>query len=346
LIFIVRFILLSQFSGRHCMLKPFTNRSLIMLGVFLDRDTVDRGDMDMSVLEQRLPRWRFYGLTAAPELHERIADATVVISNKVVLDEAAFAAAPKLKLVCVSATGTNNIDLAAASRHGVTVCNVRGYATASVVQHTFALILSLSMRLGRYRRAVMRGEWQSSPHFCLLDYPIHEIARKKLGIVGYGELGHGVAKVAAAFGMEVLISQRPGGDPSPERLPLHELLPQVDVLTLHCPLTPETRNLIGEKELRLMKPSALLINTARGGIVDEVALAAALRDNRLAGAGIDVLTTEPPREGNPLLADDIPNLIVTPHIAWASVESRQRLLDQIGLNIAAFLSDAERNRVN
>jgi glycerate dehydrogenase len=335
------------------MLKPTTNRSLIMVGVFLDRDTVDRGDMDMSVLEQRLPHWRFYGLTAPAELHERIVDAEVVISNKVMLDEAAFAAAPKLKLVCVAATGTNNVDLAAASRHGVVVCNVRGYATTSVVQHTFAMMLSLSMQLGKYRRAVMRGEWQSSPHFCLLDYPIHEIAGKKLGIVGYGELGRGVARVAEAFGMEVLISQRPGPstgsgrtETGQSRLPLHELLPQVDVLTLHCPLTPETRNLIGEKELRLMKPTALLINTARGGIVDEAALADALRDNRIGGAGVDVLTTEPPRNGNPLLADDLNNLIITPHIAWASVESRQRLLDQIGLNIAAFLNGEERNRVN
>lgn len=317
-----------------------------MLGIFLDRDTVDRGDMDVSVLETHLPHWRFYGLTSAAELHPRIADAEVVISSKVMLDEAALAAAPKLKLICIAATGTNNVDLAAAQRRGVVVCNVRGYATPSVVQHTMAVMLSLSMRLGKYRRAVMRGEWQQSPHFCMLDYPIHELAGKKLGIVGYGELGQAVAKVAEAFGMQVLISQRPGGAPTPGRLPLHELLPRVDVLSLHCPLTPETHHLIGAKELALMKPTALLINTARGGIVDEVALADALRDNRLGGAGIDVLTTEPPRAGNPLLADDIPNLILTPHIAWASVESRQRLLDQIGLNIAAFLNGEPRNRVN
>lgn len=317
-----------------------------MLGVFLDRDTVDRGDVDLSVLEQRLPQWRYYGLTSADELRERIKDAEVIISNKVVLDEAAFATAPKLKLVCVAATGTNNVDMTAASRHGVAVCNVRAYATPSVVQHTFAMILSLSTNLGRYRRAVMRGEWANSPHFCLLDYPIHEIAGKTLGIVGYGELGHGVAKVAEAFGMEVLISQRPGAAPQAGRIPLHELLPQVDVLTLHCPLTPETRNLIGEKELALMKPNALLINTARGGIVDEVALANALRNNRIAGAATDVLTTEPPRNGNPLLADDVPNIIITPHTAWASVESRQRLLDQIALNIEAFLKGTPRNQVN
>lgn len=321
-------------------------KGLKMLGVFLDRDTVDRGDVDLSVLERHLTQWRYYDLTAPHELHTRIRDAEVVISNKVVLDEAAFAAAPKLKLVCVAATGTNNIDMAAAAHHGAVVCNVRGYATPSVVQHTFAMILALATNLGRYRRAVMRGEWNSSPHFCLLNYPIREIAGKKLGIVGHGELGHGVAKVAEAFGMEVLISQRPGAAPQTDRIPLHELLPQVDVLTLHCPLTPETRNLIAERELALMKSTALLINTARGGIVDEVALANALRDNRIAGAATDVLTCEPPRHGNPLLADDIPNLIITPHTAWASVESRQRLLDQIALNIEAFLKGETRNRVN
>ncbi len=317
-----------------------------MLGVFLDRDTVDNGDMDLSVLEAQLPEWRFYGITSAAELHPRIANATVIISNKVLLDDEALAAAPHLRLICIAATGTNSVDLEAATRHGIAVCNVRGYATPSVVQHTFAVMLSLSMRLGRYRRAVMRGEWQQSPHFSMLDYPIHELAGKTLGIVGYGELGKNVAKVAEAFGMRVLISQRPGGVPLPDRLPLHELLPQVDVLSLHCPLTPETRNLIGEKELALMKPTALLINTARGGIVDEVALADTLRDHRLGGAAVDVLTTEPPRSGNPLLANDIPNLIITPHIAWASIEARQRLLEQIGLNIAAFLNGTQRNRVN
>lgn len=317
-----------------------------MLGVFLDRDTVDNGDMDLSVLEAQLPEWCFYGITSAAELHPRIANATVIISNKVLLDDEALAAAPHLRLICIAATGTNSVDLEAATRHGIAVCNVRGYATPSVVQHTFAVMLSLSMRLGRYRRAVMRGEWQQSPHFSMLDYPIHELAGKTLGIVGYGELGKNVAKVAEAFGMRVLISQRPGDVPRPDRLPLHELLPQADVLSLHCPLTPETRNLIGEKELALMKPTALLINTARGGIVDEVALADTLRDHRLGGAAVDVLTTEPPRSGNPLLANDIPNLIITPHIAWASVEARQRLLEQIGLNIAAFLNGTQRNRVN
>ncbi|MFC1748587.1 2-hydroxyacid dehydrogenase [Pseudomonadota bacterium] len=317
-----------------------------MLGVFLDRDTTDRGDIDLSRLEDILPTWRYYNLTRPNELHERIADASVIISNKVVLDEAAFSAAPKLKLVCVAATGTNNVDMKAAERHGVVVCNVRAYATHSVTQHAFSMILALSNSLGIYRRAVLRGEWQQSPQFCMLDYPIHEIAGKKMGIIGYGELGKAMEKLAEAFGMEVLICQRLHGEPVPGRVDLNELLPQVDVLTLHCPLSPQTENLIGEAELALMKSSSLLINTARGGIVDETALVKALRDHQIGGAGVDVLTTEPPIAGNPLLDDYDLNLIITPHIAWASQESRQRLINQVADNISAFINNAPINQVN
>ncbi|MBI3772623.1 MAG: 2-hydroxyacid dehydrogenase [Gammaproteobacteria bacterium] len=315
-----------------------------MLGVFLDRDTVDRGDLDFNSLENVVSDWQFYGFSRPADLSTRLADAELVITNKVKLDADAFTLAPKLRLICVAATGTNNVDLDAARRHGVVVSNVRGYATPSVAQHVFALMLSLSIHLGTYRRAVMKGEWQRSPYFCLLDYPIREIAGRTIGIVGYGELGREVARLAEAFGMKVLITQRAGVS-QPGRLPLHELLPQVDVLSLHCPLTPETRNLIGAKELALMKHDALLINTARGGIVDEKALAEALREGRLGGAGIDVLSEEPPMRGNLLLENDIPNLIVTPHIAWASHESRQRLVNEMALNIAAFLAGTPRNSV-
>lgn len=316
-----------------------------MLGVFLDRDTVDRGDLDFSTLENVVPEWQFYGFSRPADLSTRLAKAELVITNKVKLDADAFTLAPKLRLICVAATGTNNVDLEAARRHGVVVSNVRGYATPSVAQHVFALMLSLSIHLGKYRRAVMKGEWQRSPYFCLLDFPIREIAGRIIGIVGYGELGREVARLAEAFGMQVLIAQRTGAAPQPGRLPLHDLLPQVDVLSLHCPLTPETRNLIGAKELALMKSDALLINTARGGIVDEKALAEALREGRLGGAGMDVLSEEPPMRGNSLLEDDIPNLIVTPHIAWASRESRQRLANEMALNIAAFLAGTPRNSV-
>ncbi|MFO7594696.1 MAG: 2-hydroxyacid dehydrogenase [Pseudomonadota bacterium] len=317
-----------------------------MNGVFLDRESLDRGDLRLDELKATLSDWRMYDATAPQQTAERIADAEVVISNKVVLDEAALAAAPKLRLIAVAATGTDNVDLHAAARLGISVCNVRRYATPSVVQHVFALLLNLSRHLNDYQQAVRQGRWQQSRQFCLLDYPIHELNGRKLGIVGYGELGEAVARTAGqAFAMEVLLAQRPGASAQPGRIPLPELLPQVDVLSLHCPLTEATRGLIGEPELALMKPGAILINTARGGIVDEQALANALRAGRLGGAGVDVLEREPPGSDSPLLAGDIPNLIVTPHIAWAGLESRRRLTDQLAENIRAFLAGRPQNLV-
>jgi glycerate dehydrogenase len=239
----------------------------------------------------------------------------------------------------VAATGTNNIDLEAAAERGITVCNCQSYGTPSVVQHVFALILTLATRLCDYRQAVAEGRWQLADQFCLLDYPIQELAGKTLGIIGYGELGRSVARIAEAFGMRILIAQRPGtSEPVEDRIPLATLLPQLDILTLHCPLTSETRGLIGAWELALMRRNALLINTARGGIVDELALAEALKRGALGGAGVDVLTEEPPVQGNPLLAGDIPNLIVTPHCAWGSREARQRLVAQLAENIQGFLT--------
>ncbi len=317
-----------------------------MHGVLLDRHSLDRNDIDFTALQATLPQWEIHAATAAHETIARIGAAQVVVSNKVVLDEDVLAQAPNIKLIAVAATGTNNVDLAAAAARGITVCNVTRYATPSVVQHVFALLLSLTRRLDAWQGAVHRGDWNRSADFCLLDFPMRELGGLTLGIVGYGELGQAVARVAEqAFGMRVLLAARPGSAPQPGRLALNELLPQVDVLTLHCPLSPETRNLIGAAELALMKPDALLINTARGGIVDEAALAAALRSGRLGGAGIDVLATEPPRAGNVLFADDIPNLIVTPHVAWASREARQRLIDQVGENIRAFSAGTPRNVV-
>jgi glycerate dehydrogenase len=314
-------------------------------GVFLDLATVDRGDLDLSALRQALPDCQFHDVTTPEQTADRIRDAAVVISNKVMLDRTTLDQASNLQLICVAATGTNNVDLEAAKERGITVTNVVGYATPSVAQHVFSLILALTTRLAEHQHAVSTGAWQRSSQFCLLDYPFRELAGKRLGIVGYGELGHAVARVAEAFGMELLLAQRPGGEPATDRLPLHKLLPQVDVLSLHCPLTENTRGLIDGQALALMRPDALLINTARGGIVDEAALAAALRAGRLGGAGVDVLTREPPSDGNPLLAGDIPNLIVTPHVAWASRESRQRLLNELVANIQAFLGGTRRNRI-
>ncbi len=309
-----------------------------MLGVFLDRNSLHDHDLDFSELDRLLPDLRYFQATAPHEVAERIAEAEVVISNKVVLDATALQQAQRLQLICVAATGVNNVDLDAAAQRGITVCNCRGYGTPAVVQHVFALLLELMTQLSAYRQAVRAGRWQRSSQFCLLDFPIRELAGKTLGIIGYGELGQGVARVAEAFGMQVLIAQRPGAvEPEEGRVPLPMLLPQVDVLSLHCPLTPETRGLIGAWELALMRRDAILINTARGGLVDETLLAAALRQGALGGAGVDVLSLEPPVDGNPLLAPDIPNLIVTPHSAWGSRESRQRLLMQLAENIQAYL---------
>ena len=313
--------------------------------VFLDTATVDTGDLDRSALLATAQRWEFHEYTGAADTAARVADAEVVVTNKTVLDRVVLAGVQNLKLISVAATGTNNVDLAAARELGIAVTNVTAYATPAVVQHVFVLILALSTRLEDYRAAVARGDWQQAPAFCLLDYPIRELAGLTLGIVGYGELGQGVAHVGRAFGMEVLIAQRPGGEPTTGRVPIDALLRQADVVSLHVPLAANTRNLIGARELELMKPDALLINTARGGIVDEQALAGALRAGLLGGAGVDVLTVEPPREGNVLLAADIPNLIVTPHIAWASRGSRQRLLGEVAANIAAFAEGRRRNRV-
>ncbi len=314
-------------------------------GVFLDVESVDRGDINWSHLEPLAGHWNRYGTSSPQQTRERVIGADLVISNKVVLDRDLLATCSDLKLICISATGTNNVDLPAAAELGIAVTNVTGYATAAVVQHVFSLILSLTTRQQAYLAAVARGDWQRSSQFCLLDYPIRELAGKRLGILGYGELGQAVARVAEAFGMQVLVGQRPGGPPQTGRVPLEDLLPQVDVLSLHLPLADNTRNLIGPRELARMPPHALLINTARGGIVDEAALAERLIRGELGGAGVDVLTTEPPAAGNPLLDPGVPNLLLTPHIAWASQEARQRLIDGVAANIRAFLAGQPRNRV-
>ncbi|MES9972119.1 MAG: 2-hydroxyacid dehydrogenase [Candidatus Thiodiazotropha sp.] len=314
-------------------------------GVFLDVGSVDAGDISWSLLKATAQEWGWYQVTSPQQTPERIADAELVISNKVVLDRPCLAACQNLKLICIAATGSNNVDLDAAAELGIAVTNVTGYATPSVVQHVFSLILSLITRQQSYQNAIANGEWQKASHFCFLDYPIWELSGKRIGILGYGELGRGVARIAEAFGMQVLVAQRPGSDAEPGRVPLDELLSMADVLTIHTPLVENTRNLIGARELALMQPHALVINTARGGIVDESALAAALSRGELGGAGMDVLTTEPPINGNPLLNTEIPNLIVTPHIAWASREARQRLIDGVTANIQAYLAGEPRNRL-
>lgn len=316
-----------------------------MHGVFLDVATVDRGDLDLSSLTQVLPHWDFHDYSEPETVAERLKSADVIVSNKVFLGHAELTHAGGVKLVCVAATGTNNVDLDAARARNIAVSNVLNYATPSVAQHVLLLILALSGHFENYRRLVIEGHWQTSKTFSPINYPITELEGKTLGIVGYGTLGRRVAQLGEAFGMKVLIAARGRAPASAARVPLDELLPQVDVLSLHCPLTADTQNLIGARELSMMRPTALLINTARGGIVDEDALALALRDHRLGGAGIDVLSVEPPVKFNPLLELDLPNVIITPHISWASQEARQRLVNEVALNIAAYLRGESRNPV-
>ena len=308
--------------------------------VFLDHSSLDLGDLDMAPLERAFTELQMHDRSTPAQVVERLQGAQVAISNKVPLDAAVFAACPELKLVLIAATGSNNIDLAAAREHEGTVCNCQGYGTPSVAQHTLMLLLALATRLPDYQRAIREGRWQQAQQFCLLDFPIVELAGKTLGLLGHGELGGAVAKLAEAFGMRVLLGQLPGRAARPDRLPLSELLPQVDALTLHCPLTVDTFNLIDAAELALMKPGAFLINTARGGLVNEQALADALRRGHLGGAATDVLSQEPPTAGNPLLDADLPRLIVTPHSAWGSREARQRIVMQLAENAEAFFSDA------
>jgi len=308
--------------------------------VFLDHPSLDLGDLDLSQLRDSFTELQLFSDTTPQNVLERLLGAQVAISNKIVLNAQTLAACPDLRLILVSATGTNNIDLAAARAQGITVSNCQGYGTPSVAQHTMMLLLNLATRLKDYQQDVAAAKWQQAKQFCLLDHPIIELEGKTLGLLGHGELGSAVARLAEAFGMRVVLGAIPGRPARADRVPLDELLPQVDALTLHCPLNEHTRHLIGARELALLKPGALVVNTARGGLIDEQALAHALRSGHLGGAATDVLSVEPPVDGNPLLADDIPRLIVTPHNAWGSREARQRIVGQLAQNARGFFSGA------
>ncbi|BBT18727.1 glycerate dehydrogenase [Metapseudomonas otitidis] len=306
--------------------------------VFLDHASLDLGDLDLTPLRQLFGELVLHEQSAQADVVERLRGAPVAITNKVVIDAEAMAALPDLRLILVSATGTNNVDLAAARQRGITVSNCRGYGTPSVAQHTLMLMLNLATAFLDYQRDVRQDRWQKASQFCLLDHPIVELEGKTLGLLGHGELGGAVARLAEAFGMRVLLGALPGRPDRADRLPLEDLLPQVDFLSLHCPLTEHTRHLIDAHALARMKRGAFLVNTARGGLVDEHALADALRSGHLGGAATDVLTQEPPKDGNPLLAVDIPRLIVTPHNAWGSREARQRMVEQMTENTEAWLA--------
>jgi len=307
-----------------------------MRGVFLDALTMKLEELDTSALHNSLDHWDFHDTTSTAQTAERIVDAQVVITNKVVLNRAILAQAHQLKLICVCATGTNNIDLEAAREFGIPVRNVQGYAGASVPQHTLALILALASRWHLYHQEVMAGQWSQSEIFCLLDHPVVELSGKTLGIIGYGELGRKVARLGEALEMRVLIAESTSGKKHGNRIPMAQLQAESDVISLHCPLTEQTKKLIDRNFIAAMKPGALIVNTARGGLVDEDALAESLRNGKLGGAALDVLSEEPPPASHPLLDRDIPNLIITPHNAWISRESRQRLLDGVVENIQSW----------
>jgi glycerate dehydrogenase len=292
-----------------------------------------------------MPGLQIYGSTSDSEAAARIADAEVVLLNGFALTGALIHGAKHLKLIALSATGTDNVDLAAARERGVGVCNVRGYCSRSVMQQVWAMILGLTQRLDEFTRLAKDGSWERSEAFDYFKNPIRELSGRTFGVVGWGALGQAAAGAAEAFGMRVVVANRPGGAQEPGRFDLDQVLAMSDVVSLHCPLNEATRGLIGARELALMKPDALLINTARGGLIESHALAAALKAHRLGGAGIDVLPQEPPVDGDPLLDPDIPNLLLTPHIAWAAREARQRCLDEIAANVRDFLKGGRRGRV-
>lgn len=298
--------------------------------VFLDLGSTNRNDLDLSRLHKACGLLRTWPHTLPNQCRQHIGSANIIISNKVVLDRALLRdLATQLQLICVAATGTNNVDLDAAQEFAIPVTNIRDYASQSVAEHAIAMIFALRRQLPAWQQALHQGEWQRSPHFCLLDYAMPQIAGSTLAIIGHGVLGSAVEKSAKALGIQVIIAERPGQAPRMGRVAFEEALALADIVSLHCPLTAETRNLIDAHRLSLMKPGAILINTARGGLVDEQALLNALQTGQLAGAGIDVLEREPPAENSLLLREALPNLIITPHIAWASRNARQTLIDQL-----------------
>jgi glycerate dehydrogenase len=325
-----------------------------MRSVFLDTDTLGPGNIDLAPLTEQLPELELFSLTSADQVAERIASAGIVIVNKVRLSAEIIQSATHLKLICLAATGTDNVDLKAASEAGIVVSNIRNYCTPSVAQHVFTLILALTQCLDDYQQAVQNGDWKTGGQFCLLDYPIRELDGKTMGIIGLGSLGSAVGRIAGAFGMRVIAARRPydlsdRAEPAASkdvaRVGLGALFAQADVISLHCPLTFATENLINTQTLAAMRNDAVLINTARGGLVDSAALVAALQAGQIAGAGIDVLREEPPVAHEPLIDTMPPNLIVTPHIAWAGRESRQRAVDKMAENIASFLRGSTKNNV-
>lgn len=304
--------------------------------VFLDAGSM--GDTDLTPLQLPECQLTCYASTAREQVAERLLQADIAIVNKIQLSSDILQSLPRLKLICVAATGVNNIDLAAAAAKGIAVCNVRGYADTAVPQHAMALLLGLTNQISNYQQTLADGEWSRSAHFCLHSHRLTELAGKCFAVVGYGALGQATARLAAAFGMRVIVSERAGQQHCrPDRVIFEEALRQADVLSLHCPLSTATYRLLNAERLKLLPDGAIIINTARGDLIDETALLTELTAGRLA-AGLDVLSTEPPPANHILLQQSLPNLLLTPHIGWAGPAARARMAQQLAENISAFLA--------
>jgi len=311
--------------------------------VFLDAASL--GDADLAALQQPGCELQLFPYSAPADIVDRLQHADIAIVNKCRLDAAVLAQLPRLKAIMVAATGMDNIDLTAVATQGIQVFNVKDYAGTAVPQHVFALLLALSNQLCQYQQAVQRGDWSRSQNFCLLDYPMFELAGKTMVIVGYGSLGQATAELAKAFGMRVLIAERPDvTEVRPGRIAFNNALALADVLSLHCPLTPATQHLLNRERLAQLKAGAVLINTARGGLIETEALLAALKSGQLLAAALDVLETEPPPAEHPLLQCRLPNLLITPHIGWASREARTRMVLKIAANIQTFVNSRVETR--
>lgn len=317
-----------------------------MRSIFLDYLTLSTGDLDPGSLHRAAPNLTLLDAAKQDEVIERIDGHEIVMLNKLRITREVMDRSSALRLVALSATGTNNVDLEAARERGIAVCNVVDYCTPSVVQHVLGVLLSLTHKLPAYSREAMDGTWAHSRHFTILNHPVRELCGRTLGVVGWGVLGQAVARACeTALGMRVIVANRLGSPAASGRMDLDEMLQVADVVSLHCPLTPATTHMIDARRLSLMKPDAVLINTARGALIDIPALASALKEGRIGGAAIDVLPQEPPADGSPLLDPTLENLIVTPHIAWAALESRQRCLDEVAANVADWLAGGTRRRV-
>jgi glycerate dehydrogenase len=310
--------------------------------VFLDSASI--------IADMRRPafahQWEEYPATSIEQTVTRLKDATIAITNKVLLRRETLEQLPKLKMVAIAATGTDNVDIACCNERDIVVSNIRNYSVHTVPEHVFMLVLALRRNLLAFRADMRNGAWQKSEQFCLFTHPVRDLHGSTLGIIGHGAIGQAVAQIAVAFGMNVLFAEHKGATKVRTGYAAFDtVLRESDVISLHLPLNEQTRHLIGTAELERMRPGALLINTARGGLVDEAALLNALRSGRLGGAGFDVLEKEPPAQGHPLLDLDLPNFILTPHIAWSGREAMQTLADQLIANLEAFAAGAPQNRV-